>query len=381
VRLILSILRLSCLEVPVLTRLTVARFALFAGASLLVLPLAPAAVPLASAPAPTRPAQTDLDAFMADVLERRDENWKKLQQYVLDERELVRVLGPSRMPLWGERREYMWYIREGFFIRSPVKANGVTVPEEERRRYEERYFQRAVERDRRERERELEKAAEEAGLLPPSRSGRGGLSPLPADPPIPQAPPDVQGLIVQTRQPGFIDSAYFLEFEFEQGTYALVGREPFEGFDVLRVEYYPEKRLFTHEQDDQAQRQRRGRTDREEDVEATMERLMNKVSLVTLWIEPASRQIVKYTFDNVNLDFLPAAWLVRVNDVKATMTMSRPFPDNQDVWLPRDVEMLFSAMLAVGELRVDYQIGYENYQEARTSGRIIGRGGGGGGGE
>jgi hypothetical protein len=24
--------------------------------------------------------QSDLDAFMADVLERRDENWKKLQQ-------------------------------------------------------------------------------------------------------------------------------------------------------------------------------------------------------------------------------------------------------------------------------------------------------------
>ena len=27
---------------------------------------------------------TDLDAFMKQVLAQRDENWKKLQQYVLD---------------------------------------------------------------------------------------------------------------------------------------------------------------------------------------------------------------------------------------------------------------------------------------------------------
>jgi len=34
-------------------------------------------------------AQTDLDAFMQQVLARRDDNWKKLQQYVLDEREVI----------------------------------------------------------------------------------------------------------------------------------------------------------------------------------------------------------------------------------------------------------------------------------------------------
>ena len=39
---------------------------------------------------------------------------------------------------------------------------------------------------------------------------------------------------------------------------------------------------------------------------------MNKVSLVTLWVEPKAHQIVKYTFDNVSFDFLPGAWLVRV---------------------------------------------------------------------
>ena len=29
-------------------------------------------------------AQSDLDAFMEKVLARRDDNWKKLQQYVLE---------------------------------------------------------------------------------------------------------------------------------------------------------------------------------------------------------------------------------------------------------------------------------------------------------
>ena len=32
---------------------------------------------------------------------------------------------------------------------------------------------------------------------------------------------------------------------------------------------------------------------------------MNKTALVTLWVDPAEHQIVKYTFDNVWLDFLP----------------------------------------------------------------------------
>jgi hypothetical protein len=41
---------------------------------------------------------TDLDAFMARVLARRDDNWKRMQQYVLDERETFQILG-SAAPL------------------------------------------------------------------------------------------------------------------------------------------------------------------------------------------------------------------------------------------------------------------------------------------
>jgi hypothetical protein len=88
-------------------------------------------------------AQTDLDAFMAGVLERRDENWKKLQQYLLEERERVELKGPSSQLLWGEDRTYMWYIRDGFFVRSPLVANGVRVPEEDRKRYENSFLERS----------------------------------------------------------------------------------------------------------------------------------------------------------------------------------------------------------------------------------------------
>src|SRR3954447_11863123 len=87
-------------------------------------------------------ADTDLDAFMRQVLARRDDNWKKLQQYVLDERELVDIRGPDRTPIWGERREYSWYIRDGFFVRSPVKVNGVAIADSERRKFEADYLKR-----------------------------------------------------------------------------------------------------------------------------------------------------------------------------------------------------------------------------------------------
>jgi hypothetical protein len=294
-------------------------------------------------------AQSDLDAFMQKVLASRDENWKKLQQYILDERERVQVRGPSRQPLWGEENDYSWFIREGFFIRSPVRRNGVAVPEEERRRREDRYLQRARERDKREREKK--------GLEPAGVPGDPQRAPA-------EAPATLEALLTQSRQPEFIDSAYFLRFEFEGGKYAFVGKETFEGRDVLRIEYYP-TRLFRDSEEDAARRQKQSARERESSE--AMQRLMNKVSLVTLWVTPESHQIVKYTFDNVNMDFLPAAWLVRVNDLRATMTMSQPF---KDVWLPRDVRFDISLMFAAGAVDVQYLLEYRDYREAKTSGRI-----------
>src|SRR5256885_4979512 len=113
---------------PQTARIVVAVLALIAIA-------APARTPAAAAP-------SDLDAFMRQVLARRDDNWKKLQQYILDEREQVEVRGPAHISLWGEKRDYTWYIRDGFFVRSPLKVNGVAIGEADRRQYEAEYLQR-----------------------------------------------------------------------------------------------------------------------------------------------------------------------------------------------------------------------------------------------
>lgn len=310
------------------------------------------------APSAAPAVQNDLNEFMKQVLARRDENWKKLQQYILDEREKIEVKGPTGLPVWGQRREYQWFIRDGYFVRSPLTADGVKVPEDERRRYEDNFLSRAKIRDKR----EAERAAAKGEAPPDTAATPGNVTP---------GGTSVEALLAQTRQPQFIDSAYFLKFKFEQGTYALVGREPFEGRDVLRIEYYP-TRLFNDDND------RERRPDRKPNAtEDTINHLMNKNSLVTLWVEPASKQIVRYTFDNVQLDFLPAAWLIRMEELKASMTMSQPF---KDVWLPRDVELNFAAMLAFGMMDIKFRLDYHDYREAKTSGRIKGGGGGGGGG-
>jgi hypothetical protein len=291
--------------------------------------------PFAGASVGSLYAQTDLDAFMQQVLVRRDDNWRKLQQYVLDEREEIEIRGPTRAPIWGERRDYTWYVRDGYFVRSPVKVNGVTIGEGDRREYEESYLRRVKRRDARQ-------AAPDGAPDPPSDAE--------------QPPGDVDGLIRQTRQPQFISSAYFLRFRFEEGHYALVGREPLDGLDTLRVEYYPSK-LFAN---------RRDRTPDAYDAE--IQRLMNKSSLVTLWIEPSSHQIVKYTFDNLGLDFLPIHWLVRVNEVTASMTMGQPFPD---VWLPAGLEVRAGMTMALGAIDFRYSLGYADYRRADVRSTLI----------
>src|SRR5262249_43448286 len=231
-------------------------------------------------------SQSDLDQFMKQVLSRRDENWKRLQQYVLDERGVVDIKGPGGATLWSDRREFTWFIRDGFFIRSPTKANGVTIGEDDRRKYEDDYLKRVQRRD--------------------SRRRRDDAA-APADPAPPPPPSDVEGLLRQTREPEFISSAYFLRFRFEEGKYALVGRETLDGHQVLKVEYYPAN-LFRGTD----RRRHADADDKREDAayDEAFRRLMNKTALVTLWIEPGAHQIIKYTFDNIAMDFLPAQWLL-----------------------------------------------------------------------
>jgi hypothetical protein len=292
----------------------------------------------------------ELDAFMAQVLTKRDENWKKVQQYILDEQERVELRGPGETLLWGAKREYMWYPRDGFFVRSPVRFNGVTISESEREKYEQKFLGRAKNRDERARE-------------------RGKETEGTADPP----PSDLQSLIQQTREPQFVSSAYLLKFKFESGRYALVGREEIEHRVVLRIEYYP-TRLFSDEPETRAEaraNQAAGGKSRESAYGNEVQRLMNKVSRVTLWVEPQQKQVVKYTFENIGLEFLPASWLVQVSELRANMAMTEAFPN---VWLPRHVDVRGSFVLAPGPFSMSYDIQYSGYREAATSGKYLGPG-------
>jgi hypothetical protein len=301
---------------------------------------------------------TDLNGFMKQVLEKRDENWKKLQQYILEERERVEVHGPAGLPIWGQQREYQWFIREGYFIRSPLKADGVQVPEADRRRYEDNYLRRIKARD------EKEKAkAKETGTKP----AEGGSSSITI------SNEGLEVLLQQSRDPQFVDSAYFMHFKFDQGRYALMGKEKIEGIDVLRIEYYPTK-LF-NDDDEKKRAEKKPDTKqakKEQQFDATVDKLMNKNSKVTIWVEPKTHQIVQYVFDNVKMDFLPAGWLIKMEELKASMSMSQPF---KGVWLPKNVQMYFSAMFAVGMVDVKFNLDYYDYQEATTAARIKGRGG------
>ena len=95
-----------------------------------------------------------------------------------------------------------------------------------------------------------------------------------------------------------------------------------------------------------------------------MERLLSKTSLVTLWIEPKSNQIVKYTFNNVAFDFLPGSWLFHVNDVQATMTMGKPFTD---IWLPKGVDVAVAMTVAVGQFNLQYGLQYHDYRQPNVN--------------
>jgi len=98
-------------------------------------------------------AQSDLDAFMEKVLARRDDNWKKLQQYVLEEEEAFDLTGPGGFPLWGMRREYSWFIRQGIFVRSPISADGVKLSDDDRRKAEDQWLRRQKNREENEKRR------------------------------------------------------------------------------------------------------------------------------------------------------------------------------------------------------------------------------------
>src|SRR6188472_602886 len=106
---------------------------------------------------PTPAPRSDLDAFSEKVLARREVNRKMLNQYVLDETETFEVLGPGQWPLYRTKRDFTWYERDGTHVRSPVRFNGVTVNEAERREYEGIWLRREKERQERRAKNQKEK--------------------------------------------------------------------------------------------------------------------------------------------------------------------------------------------------------------------------------
>lgn len=285
--------------------------------------------------------QSDLDAFMERVLASRDQNWKKMQQYILEEDERLNITAFTGQRVYGFDREYTWFIRDGVFIRSPLKFDGVAISETERAAYEQRFLER-------EKRREARAARAQQDPDDPDASSEVRVS-----------PEGVQMDIVSSSlEPRFVSAAYFLRFKFDPGHYALAGREQLNGRDVLKIEYYPSK-LFKEG------RTRPNRRVRERDDE--IEAKMNKVSLVTLWIDPKQHQILQYTFDNIGLDFLPGRSLVRIDEMTASMKMNEAFPD---VWLPADIEMAFGLSTAMGSLRAEYDVTYRDYRLASVTSKI-----------
>ena len=245
---------------------------------------APAIPPQAARGAP---ASNSLDAFMEKVLAKREVNRKLLNQYILDETESFEVLGPGRLPLHRSKRDFTWYVRDGMHVRSPVRFDGVSVGTQAREEYETDWIKR--EKERREREQKKEKESKSIAI------GPGGIS------------ADGFGGNVPT-EPRFVSEAYFMDFKFEAGNYYLAGREKLEGHDVLKIEYYP-THLFNDDDDEKTPHEMKKKkadpNDKEKREEQEIERKMNKTALVTLWVDPAEHQIVKYTFDNVWMDFCP----------------------------------------------------------------------------
>jgi hypothetical protein len=317
-----------------------------------------AAWPVFAGQNPTPP--NDLDKFMERVLQRRDENWKKLHDYILSETERFDVSGPGGVRLEGTRREYSWFVRDGYLVRSPLKFDGVTISEAERRAHEDKWL--AEEKAREEKRSKREAAPGKANA---DVAGQA------AD----QAP--VEGLMDRRFEPRFVSEAYFLRFKFEPGNYYLVGRERLEGHDVLRIEYYPTGMFGDHgrgrggetarAKPPQGGRAGTAKPRNDEDLDRRIEQNMNKVSLVTLWIEPNEHQVVRYTFDDVDFGFLPGRWLVRVDKVTASMTMARVL---DGVWLPREITFQGGFTLATGGYRFEYARQFRDHRRAETGARI-----------
>ena len=361
----------------------------------------------------------EIDRFMERVLENRDASWRRIGDFVLREVLTLDIDGPAGLPIAGFRHEYEWYVREDVVVRSPRRFDGVDISEAERREYEADWLRRRERREAKRREEEgrvsvrvspnegvtveQRPAAEEAGAAAAGTAvndapavAEDPASAVADDAPAAEAdepaaddaaaeraasaaenapdsaaaeaddagPAPGQGETGaadrERLEPEFItDAGYFLEFPFEPGNYYLVGYETLAGREVVKIEYYPTD-LFDEDSEPESERERR------------IAEGFAKTSLVTLWIDPEFHEVVRYTFDNVGLDFLPGRWLVRVDGWHASIEMAQPIGG---VWLPSRMILTGSATTALGAFEMRLTREYSDYREALTSGRVVGTGG------
>lgn len=287
----------------------------------------------AAAPPPAAAQDSEIDAFMEQVLSRRVRNWEDLYRYTVRDRESFEIRGPLGVPIESFRAEYVWYVRDGYMVRSPQEINGVAVGDEERERFESRFLERLKRREEERRERAEKRAAE--------GESDGG-----------------------SEAGGSMERENFLGFPFEPGNYFLAGRETIDGLDLLKIEYYPEK-LFEDDDRDQDEEVDPEEVDPEEE---DFVRRFQKTSRVTMWVLPEEHQIVRITFDNVGLEFLPARWLVQLDDVSATLQMEKL--EAEGVWLPRSITAHGEVTVATGTFEAIYELEYYDYRKAEVEAKV-----------
>jgi hypothetical protein len=219
-------------------------------------------------------------------------------------------------------------LRDGLLVRSPLKFDGVTIGEQDRKQYEDNWSKQEQRRE----DRRARRMQEEVG--------------------------DLTELARQGAEPRFISESYFMNFHFEPGNYYLAGRETLEGRPVLRIEYYP-TRLFEDPHRDH----------KKDPEEEEIQRKLNKVALVTLWVDPQEQQIVKFTFQNMDFGFLPARWLVRADEMTASMVMSQPLGG---IWLPREISAGGKLTLANGTYELRYGREFFDYRQGEVKTKIRG---------
>ena len=275
-------------------------------------------------------SQDDVDAFMEKALAKREINWQATYDYVFNEVEKLSLRGAEIAALQSFEQEYTWYVRDGYLVRSPWSANGVEVGREER------------------------EAAELAWIADVERDEGNAR----------------------------IQRDSFFDFEFEPGNYLFAGREMFEGREVVRIEYYPTRAVFSDDDDeppgDRAGDGRRRRPDDEDEEgeddafdEERIGHMFAKTSRVSMLILPEEYQIIHWTFENVGFEFLPYRWLVRLDELYASMTMDQPI---EGVWLPREIRAAAKASTASFALEVEYSRLFGDYKEpAVGAGVIFGR--------